>query len=135
MSISQHELHVLESIGDQLTASDPELAGLMAIFARLTASEMMPASEHIRVSWRWAARISRRIKRHRRRHRARKPRGRRHLAKQTRTMLIIWLLITASLISAAVALGGGSGKSSCAMARAIGCSQSAAAHSPRPGTS
>jgi hypothetical protein len=45
MSISQHELHVLEPIGDQLTVSDPELAGLMAIFARLTASEEMPASD------------------------------------------------------------------------------------------
>jgi hypothetical protein len=134
MSISQHELHVLESIGNQLTASDPELAGLMAIFTRLTVGEKMPASEHIRVSWRWAARISRRIKRHRR-HQARKPRGRRRLARQTRTMLVIWLLITASLISAAVALGGASGQNSCAMAWAIGCSQSAPAHSPRPGTS
>ena len=64
MSLSAHEQQALDSIGDKLSVSDPELASLLATFARLTAGEDMPEREKTREG---TQRTGRRLGRHRRR--------------------------------------------------------------------
>jgi Protein of unknown function (DUF3040) len=55
MSLSAHEQQALESIGDELTVSDPELASLLTTFTRLTAGEDMPVRDQTRTRARWAS--------------------------------------------------------------------------------
>lgn len=47
MSLSAREQQALAGIEDSLAGSDPGLAARLAIFARLTAGEDMPAQEEI----------------------------------------------------------------------------------------
>jgi Protein of unknown function (DUF3040) len=63
MSLSAHEQQALDSIGQDLSVSDPELTSLLATFTRLTAGEDMPAREKTQTS---ARRATRRPPRHRR---------------------------------------------------------------------
>lgn len=48
MSISEHERQGLETIENDLATTGPELAAMLAIFARLTAGEEMPVRERVR---------------------------------------------------------------------------------------
>lgn len=64
MSLNAHEQQTLDSIGQDLSVSDPELTLLLATFARLTAGEDMPAREKTQTP---ARRATRRLGRHRRR--------------------------------------------------------------------
>ncbi len=48
MSISEREQETLDSIGDELVRSAPQLASMLAIFSRLTADEQMPVREQVR---------------------------------------------------------------------------------------
>lgn len=49
MSLSASEQQALDSIEATLTSSDPKLASLLAIFARLASGEEMPVRERIRI--------------------------------------------------------------------------------------
>ena len=49
MSLSASEQQALDSIEATLTSSDPKLASLLAIFARLASGEEMPARERVRI--------------------------------------------------------------------------------------
>ena len=52
MSLSAWERQTLDSIGNGLAESDPELATLLTTFARLASGEEMPAAEEISgTSW------------------------------------------------------------------------------------
>jgi hypothetical protein len=73
MSLSAREQQTLNSIRDGLAGSDPELATLLATFTEQASGEEMPVRENIRATPRWG------IPRH---------------------ALVLWLLITAVLITA-----------------------------------
>jgi hypothetical protein len=79
MSLSAREQQTLNSIGDGLAGSDPELATLLATFTEQASGEEMPACENIRPILRW------RIPRY---------------------ALVLWFLITVVLIGLALALSG-----------------------------
>ena len=49
MSLSASEQQALDSIKATLTSSDPKLASLLAIFARLASGEEMPVRERVRI--------------------------------------------------------------------------------------
>lgn len=49
MSLSASEQQALDSIAATLTSSDPKLASLLAIFARLASGEEMPVRERVRI--------------------------------------------------------------------------------------
>ena len=49
MSLSASEQQALESIEATLTSSDPKLASMLAIFARLAPGEEMPVRERVRI--------------------------------------------------------------------------------------
>ena len=49
MSLSASEQQALDSIEATLTSSDPKLASLLAIFARLASGEEMPVRERVRI--------------------------------------------------------------------------------------
>lgn len=87
MSLSAREQHVLDSINDELTGSDPKLAGLMATFTRLVSGEEMPLRERI-----WSG----------------SRRARHRLGPSQGTLLLLWLLVTVVLIAIAVILSHGS---------------------------
>jgi len=98
MSLSAWEQQVLNSIRDGLAGSDPKLAALLSAFTRLTSGEEMPTAEGVPV-------VSRRALRRLRRARWRSSLRRvlRRLGSR-RAMLLLWPLITAALISVALAL-------------------------------
>jgi hypothetical protein len=137
MSLSAWEQQALDLIKDGLAASDPKLAGLLNAFSRLASGEEMPARETIRVGpWR----VSRRPRRKRRRHRTGKWRRRgdqvsRHVRRvreslgSRRPALLLWLAITAILIAVALVLNRGSAQPTCTYSWAVGCTNSAPAHS------
>jgi len=101
MSLSAREQHVLDSIKDELTDSDPKLAGLMASFTRLVSGEEMPLWERI---WSGSRRAGRRPGRPR--------------TVAPGALLLLWLLISVVLIAIALILShGASGSPS-------GCAQS-----------
>ena len=103
MSPNQPDSQTLGSIEDGLAGSDPRLAAMLNIFSRLTAGEQMPIREKIRVRrGRWTA------------HRPRRPRRRSITLPQTRrlyrrlgwqqAMLLLWAVISAALLAAALVL-------------------------------
>jgi hypothetical protein len=108
MSLSSHEQHALHSIEDRLCVSDPELASLLATFARLTAGEDMPVREKTRTGGR--RRATRRLHRHRRhplRDMVRPPSGRPWRRRIWQAAgLVLGLLIAAGLVAGALAVSG-----------------------------
>ncbi len=119
MSMSAWEQDALDSIGDGLADSDPALAARLALFSRLACGEAMPAREKLQVA-------SRRVVQ---RGAGRGRRVYRRLGVQ-RTMLLVWLVTTLTLISAAVAGSRGDGPRSCAGSWATLCGSAAAAPQP-----
>jgi hypothetical protein len=113
MSLSAREQHVLDSIKDELTGSDPKLAGLMATFTRLVSGEEMPLRERI-----WSG--SRRV-----RHRLGPGRG---------TVLLLCLLVSVVLIGVAVILSHGTSGSTngCVQPWPSICAGPASSHRPQP---
>jgi hypothetical protein len=102
MSLSAREQHVLDSIKDDLTDSDPKLAGLMATFTRLVSGEEMPFREGV---WSGSRRAGRRP-------------GRTRTTVTPGALLLLWLLISVVLVAIALILSqSGSGNAS-------GCTQS-----------
>jgi len=108
MSLSPREQHTLDSIKEALAGS--ELAALLATFTRLVSGEEMPAREPVRAREQRPHRA--RQRRHPRRTRERRP-GREKMRRHAhgvylrlgfhRVALLLWLVITAALITTAVA--------------------------------
>jgi Protein of unknown function (DUF3040) len=105
MSLSAWEQQTLDSIGDDLAGSDPQLAALLTTFTRLASAEEMPVRETI-VSGR-----SRRIAVH---------------LKLQWVMLLLWLLITVAMVTVALTLTHGGGPGTCTGSWSTLCSHSAA---------
>jgi hypothetical protein len=125
MSLTQPETQALGSIADGLAGSDPRLSSMLAIFSRLAAGEEMPAREKTRARRRRAAaHRPRRARRHPRRCRAR-PRARRLHPRLgwPQAMLVLGAVISAALLSAALALTAG-GHQTCARSMGTACPSS-----------
>jgi hypothetical protein len=104
MSLSTWEQQALDSIKDGLAGSDPELTALLTTFTQLAAGEEMPPRVTLRTRSRRAVQS------------ARRRRGRTGQAYQRlclRYALLVWFLMTATIIGAAVALSRGDGQSAC----------------------
>jgi hypothetical protein len=89
MTISGEGRQTLDSIEEGLAAAAPELAAMLATFARLNAGERMPTRESIRVRERADA------SRH----------GRRHRLRGLVRGLALWLLVSASVVLLTAATG------------------------------
>jgi hypothetical protein len=110
MSLSAWEWQALNSIRDQLADSDPQLTALLISFTELASGESMPTRERVRPGSRRA--VVRSYRKRRYQGSATALRMYRYL--MSRWALMLWLLVTAMLISVAVALGlSGSGHVAC----------------------
>jgi len=115
MSLNQLERQALGSIADGLAGSDPRLASMLTIFSRLAAGEDMPAREKIRIRrGRPAAHRPRRTRRHPRQGTTLPQPHRRYprLGRQ-QAMLLLWAVISAALLTVALALNTSSHNASC----------------------
>lgn len=114
MSRTTREQRTLAAVDGQLTSAAPRLAAQLAIFTWLSADEEMPAHEQIPPA----------------RHHP-------HLAKLqdwSLACLLLWLITTAAMLTAAVTLSGG-GPACPAPASAAVCTwQARAPHPPASGT-
>jgi len=115
MSPDAWEQRALDSIGDGLAGSDPELARLLATFTRLASGEEMPVREQLRASSQRAVRRSRRKRR-------------RPQRVVERAALLLWLLITVGLITTAVTLSRSGSQSACVERWPGICADAAPAH-------
>jgi hypothetical protein len=124
MSLNAWEQQVLDSIKDELTGTDPELAGLLFAFTRLASDEEMPDREKIRA-------VSRRSLRRLRRARWRSAVRRmfRRLGLQ-RAVLLLWLLTAATVMAVGLALNVGGDHGACTETAAMICIDPAPGHSP-----
>ena len=134
MSLNEPEIRALGSIQDGLAGSDPRLASMLTIFSRLAVGEEMPVREKIRVRrGRPAAHAPRRARRHPRRSTAppRASRLYRRLGWQ-QAMLLLWAVISAALLAAALALNT-SGHKACIQSMGTACPASPVPqHADRP---
>ena len=106
MSPNQPDSQTLGSIEDGLAGSDPGLAAMLNIFSRLTAGEEMPIREKIRARrGRSTAHRRRRARRHPRRSLT-LPQTRRLYRRLgwQQAMLLLWAVISAALLAAALVL-------------------------------
>jgi hypothetical protein len=109
MSLSAWEWQALNSIRDQLADSDPQLTALLVSFTELASGESMPPRESIRPSSRRAV-----VRSRKRRYRYQATALRMYQWVMPRWALLLWLLVTAVLISVAVVLSrSGSGHVAC----------------------
>ena len=135
MSLSPWEEQALESIGGQLTETDPKLATLLDTFSRLTAGEHMPARETV---FRRSRRPARRA--HCAGWHVRKGFVARHARRSLRragygqVMLLLWLAISVTLIAVAVTLTRGGSRPGCGVDLPLACASSVPSHSSSPGT-
>ena len=122
MSLTQPETQALGSIADGLAGADPRLASMLTIFSRLAAGEDMPAREKTRARCRrLTARRRRRARRDPRRGTAR-PHPRRRPARLNRpAMLVLGAVISAALLTVALALTA-SGPKTCIQSMRTMCS-------------
>jgi hypothetical protein len=110
MSLSAWERQNLNSIGDQFADSDPQLTALLMSFTELASGDSMPAREKVRPSSSRAVERSYRKRRYQGGDRALQM----YQRLMSRWALLLWLLVTAVLISVAVALSrGGGGQVAC----------------------
>jgi hypothetical protein len=103
MSLSPWEQDALDSIKDGLADSDPGLVARLGMFTRLAAGETMPVREKLQAVSRQA--VERGARRSRRLYRG---------VGAGRAMLLVWLVTTLTLISAALASSRASGPGTCA---------------------
>ena len=119
MSLSPWEQDALDSIKNGLTDSDPWLAARLAMFTRLASGEAMPARDKLQV-------VSQRVVRRGARRSRRLYLG----VGAGRAMLLVWLVTTLTLISAALASSRASGPGTCAGFWGSLCGHEAAAAQP-----
>ena len=105
MSLNQLETLALGSIEDGLAGADPQLACMLTIFSRLAAGEEMPAREKTRVRRGQPAVFRpRRARRHPRRGTAfPQPRRLHPRLGWQQAGLLLWAVISAALLTAALA--------------------------------
>jgi hypothetical protein len=132
MSLSAWEQQVLDSIRDGFAASDPQLTSLLSTFSQLASEEEMPVREQIRGDSRRALRRSLHGQHGRlaggRRH-SRRPQ--RHLGLQWGAMLL-WLVVTVTMIVVAVTMNRGTSPGSCTGSWVTFCGSSARPAEPKP---
>ncbi|MBV9094651.1 MAG: DUF3040 domain-containing protein [Streptosporangiaceae bacterium] len=117
MSLSKYEQRTLESIENDLAATEFGLARMLAIFARLTAGEDMPASERVRRVAAPAANGG-----EPRAAAAGRPGSRRAVPRFARRWAwVVWFAVVVAVIAIAMAVGGGT--KACPAARATACGQ------------
>jgi len=114
MSLSAWEHDALDSIRDGLADSDPALVARLTMFTRLASGEAMPVREKA-VSREAVQRGARRGRRLYRR------------LDLSRTMLLVWLVTTLTLIAAALVSSRASGPSTCGGSWAALCGHATAA--------
>ena len=102
MSLSPWEQDALDSIKTGLADSDPGLVARLAMFTRLAAGEAMPVREKLQAASRQA--VQRGARRSRRLYRR---------LDLSRTMLLVWLVTSLTLIAAAVVSSRTSGHLNC----------------------
>jgi hypothetical protein len=125
MSLSAWERHTLDSIKDELAASDPELAALLSAFNRLASDEEMPDR---RTDTAGPRRALRRLRRARRRLGLRRVRQRPGLR---RVVLLLSLLTIPALIAVGQVLNAGGDHATCPETIAmVACVGRAPGHSP-----
>jgi hypothetical protein len=124
MSLSTWERQALDSIRDGLAGSDPELTALLTTFTQLTDGEAMPARVRLRTRSRRAVHRARQDSR-RERHR----RGPGYQRACLRYALLVWFLMTATIIGAAVALSRGDGHAACSRSWWAACASQVPASS------
>src|SRR5215470_1416481 len=122
MSLTEPETHALGTIAHGLAGSDPRLASMLTIFSRLAAGEEMPAREKTRVRrGRPTAHRRRRARRYPRRGTAfPQPRRRYPRLGWQSAMLVLWAVISAALLTAALALTA-NGHTTCARPMGTAC--------------
>ena len=99
MSLSAWEQDALESIKNGLADSDPALVARLAMLTRLASAEDLPVREKIQAATLGVARRRRRLYQR---------------VGVGRAMLLVWLVTTLALITAAVASSRASGPGTCA---------------------
>lgn len=114
MSLSAREQEALGRIENRLAESDPELAGRLATFTRLTSGEAMPAREQMRAGAREA------------------PGPTAVCVRLAHAMAVLWVLIAMGMIATAVSLSGGANRSAnraaCVSVWPTACADSAPPH-------
>jgi len=103
MSLSPWEQDALDSIKNSLADSDPGLVARLAVFTRLASGEAMPVREKLQAVSRQAAQRG-----------ARRSRRLYWRLGVGRAMLLVWLITTLTLITAALASNRASGPGTCA---------------------
>ena len=132
MSLSASEQQALDSIEATLTSSDPKLASLLAIFARLASGEEMPVRERVRIHRRLQVTRGRQ----RKQRRSRPDEAGRHMRSGFRNLdwrraaLMMCLLALAGLIAVSV-INGHPNHEKCAHVRITACVRQAPAPAPR----
>jgi len=116
MSLSAWEQDALDSIRNGLADADPALVARLAMFTRLASGEDMPVREKIQAVKQQVARRRRMYQR----------------LGVGRGMLLVWLVTTLTLITAALASSRGDGPRSCAASFATLCGATAAAQPAQP---
>lgn len=115
--MSAHDRHELGAIEQELIASAPQLAAMLATFARLTIGEPMPGSERIQDLDR-PARMQAAFGLVPARATSRRTRGASPPARRLRlswqAVVVVWLVICAALITVAVMLSHNAGNETCA---------------------
>lgn len=122
MSISERERQALDTIGDSLTHSAPKLTSMLAMFARLTADEAMPARDQVQPGFpRHPGRPATAAKRVRRRWILRL-----HFGGEVWRWL--WIVVALAALALTLVLNHGTGVGTCRPSRAAACG-----HTPSPG--
>lgn len=133
MSLSAWERQTLDSIGHGLAGSDPQLAALLSTFTELASGEEMPVREEIGANSRRPIRCPL----HKRWYRCR-ARGCRYMRRKRRRLglqgivVLLWLVVTAATIGAAVALSRGTVQGTCTGSWVTFCAASPTTPRPNP---
>jgi hypothetical protein len=129
VSLSAWEQRNLDSIKDGLAGSDPGLATLLATFNQLASGEEMPTLEKLRAGLRGVTRRPGRKRRHSRW--GTLGRVYQRIGLQW-AALLLWLLITISLVTAGLVLSRSGGQTACPRSWSVICVDSATAHTSHP---
>lgn len=121
MSLSPWEQDALDSIKTGLADADPGLVARLAMFTRLAAGEAMPVREKLQAASRQA--VQRGARRSRRLYRR---------LDVSRTMLLVWLVTTLTLIAAALVSSRTGGHLNCTGSWKPLCGNVTAADQPVP---
>jgi hypothetical protein len=132
MSLSAWEQQVLDSIRDGFAASDPQLTSLLSAFSQLASEEEMPVREQIRGG------SPRALRRSLHRQHGRPVGGRRHSRRPPWRLglqqgaLLLWLVVTVTVMVVAVTMNRGTSPGSCTGSWVTFCAGSTHPAEPKP---